>query len=50
MMGVTALSLPSMIMLKRVVKPKLLFTFIGIVTAGIIIIGYLLNVVGYLLV
>jgi uncharacterized membrane protein YraQ (UPF0718 family) len=50
MMGVTALSLPSMIMLKRVVKPKLLFTFIGIVTAGIIIIGYLLNVFGYLLV
>jgi uncharacterized membrane protein YraQ (UPF0718 family) len=50
MMGVTALSLPSMIMLKRVVKPKLLFTFIGIVTVGIIIIGYLLNLVGYLLV
>lgn len=50
MMGVTALSLPSMIMLKRVVKPKLLFTFIGIVTVGIIMIGYLLNVIGYLLV
>ncbi len=50
MMGVTALSLPSMIMLKRVVRPKLLFTFIGIVTAGIIIIGYLLNAVGFLLI
>lgn len=50
MMGVTALSLPSMIMLKKVVKPKLLFTFIGIVTAGIIVIGYLLNAVSYLLI
>lgn len=43
MMAVTALSLPSMIMLKRVVKMKLLATFIGIVTGGIIIIGYLFN-------
>ncbi len=50
MMGVTALSLPSMIMLKRVVKPKLLFTFIGIVTLGIMIIGYLLNAIGFLLI
>lgn len=50
MMGVTALSLPSMIMLKKVVKNKLLFTFIGIVTVGIIIIGYLLNAIGFLLV
>lgn len=50
MMGVTALSLPSMIMLKKVVKNKLLFTFIGIVTAGIMIIGYLLNAVSYLLI
>ncbi|BCN31033.1 hypothetical protein bsdtb5_23280 [Anaeromicropila herbilytica] len=46
MMGVTALSLPSMIMLKKVVKNKLLFTFIGIVTVGIIIIGYFLNAFG----
>ena len=44
MMAVTALSLPSMIMLKRVVKTRLLVTFIGIVTLGIIIIGYLFNV------
>lgn len=49
MMGVTALSLPSMIMLKKVVKSKLLFTFIGIVTVGIIIIGYTLNAAGFLL-
>ena len=48
MMGVTALSLPSMIMLKQVVKPKLLWTFFGIVTIGIIIIGYGFNAMGYL--
>ncbi len=49
MMGVTALSLPSMIMLKKVVKNKLLFTFIGIVTIGIIFIGYFLNAFGIFL-
>lgn len=49
MMGVTALSLPSMIMLKKVVKNKLLFTFIAIVTIGIIMIGYLLNALDFLL-
>lgn len=43
MMGVTALSLPSMIMLRKAVKPKLLATFIGIVAVGIIIIGYFFN-------
>lgn len=43
MMAVTALSLPSLIMLKRVVKMKLLATFFGIVVIGIIIIGYLFN-------
>jgi uncharacterized membrane protein YraQ (UPF0718 family) len=48
MMGVTALSLPSMIMLNRVVKAKLLAVFIGIVTAGIVIIGYSFNAFGYL--
>lgn len=46
MMAVTALSLPSLIMLKKVVKSKLLFTFIGIVTLGIIIIGYAFNAFG----
>jgi uncharacterized protein len=50
MMGVTALSLPSMIMLKQVVKPKLLFTFFGLVTIGIIIIGYTFNAFGYMFV
>ncbi|KAF0091737.1 MAG: permease [Fusobacteria bacterium] len=48
MMGVTALSLPSLIMLKRVVKPKLLGIFFGIVSVGIIIIGYLFNAFAYL--
>ncbi|OHW63325.1 putative two-component membrane permease complex subunit [Andreesenia angusta] len=48
MMGVTALSLPSMIMLNRVVKRKLLFIFIGIVAFGIVVIGYAFNVFGYL--
>jgi len=46
MMAVTALSLPSIIMLKKVVKSKLLITFVGIVTAGIIIIGYAFNAFG----
>ncbi len=48
MMGVTALSLPSLIMLKRVVKTKLLAVFFGVVTIGIIIIGYSFNALGYL--
>lgn len=48
MMGVTALSLPSIIMLKKVVQNKLLVTFVGIVTVGIIIIGYSFNAFGYL--
>jgi hypothetical protein len=46
MMAVTALSLPSLIMLKRVVKNKLLFTFVGLVATGIIIIGYVFNAFG----
>lgn len=50
MMAVTALSLPSMIMLKNVVKTKLLVIFAGIVTLGIIIIGYVFNTLGYLLI
>jgi uncharacterized membrane protein YraQ (UPF0718 family) len=50
MMAVTALSLPSIIMIKKVVKTKLLVTFVGIVTAGIIIMGYLFNAFSYLLV
>ncbi len=43
MMAVTALSLPSIILLRRAVKPKLLAMFVGIVTVGIILIGYLFN-------
>ena len=43
MMGVTTLSLPSMIMLRKAVKPKLLWVFIAICTVGIIIVGYLFN-------
>lgn len=43
MMAVTTLSLPSMIMLKKAVKPKLLALFIAICTIGIILIGYLFN-------
>lgn len=49
MMAVTALSLPSMVMLKKVVKVKLLGIFAGIVSVGIIIIGYVFNIFGYLL-
>lgn len=48
MMAVTALSLPSIILLKKVVKPRLLYTFVGIVTVGIIITGYLFNMFGHL--
>ena len=43
MMGVTTLSLPSMIMLHKAVKPKLLGAFIAICVAGIIVVGYLFN-------
>lgn len=43
MMAVTTLSLPSMIMLKKAVKPKLLGVFITICAAGIIIVGYVFN-------
>lgn len=48
MMGVTTLSLPSIIMLRKAVKPKLLALFIGICTVGIIIVGYLFNAFQYI--
>lgn len=48
MMAVTTLSLPSLIMLKKAVKPKLLAVFITICTAGIVIVGYLFNAFQYL--
>lgn len=50
MMGVTTLSLPSMIMLRKAVKPKLLGIFIAICTVGIIVVGYFFNAVQYLIV
>ncbi len=50
MMAVTTLSLPSMIMLRKAVRPKLLALFIGICTTGIIIVGYLFNVFQFLLI
>ena len=50
MMGVTTLSLPSMIMLRKAVKPKLLAIFIGICSVGIIVVGYFFNAIQYLIV
>ncbi|MEG0272505.1 MAG: permease [Hydrogenoanaerobacterium sp.] len=49
MMAVTALSLPSVVMLRKAVKPKLLALFVAICTGGIIIVGYLFNIFQYLL-
>jgi uncharacterized membrane protein YraQ (UPF0718 family) len=43
MMGVTTLSLPSLIMLRKAVKPKLLALFITVCTIGIIVVGYIFN-------
>lgn len=48
MMAVTTLSLPSLIMLRKAVKPKLLALFIGVCTAGIILVGYLFNIFQFL--
>lgn len=50
MMAVTTLSLPSVIMLRKAVKPKLLGVFITICTVGIIIVGYLFNMFQFLLI
>ena len=50
MMAVTTLSLPSFIMLKQAVKPRLLAAFIGICTLGIILVGYFFNAIQVLLV
>lgn len=51
MMAVTTLSLPSMIMLSKAIKPKLLGVFVSICTLGIIIVGYVFNLVqGFLIV
>lgn len=48
MMAVTTLSLPSIIMLRKAVKPKLLSVFIAICTIGIILVGYMFNALQYL--
>jgi uncharacterized membrane protein YraQ (UPF0718 family) len=45
MMAVVALSLPEMILLRRVLKPKLIAAFTGVVASGILIVGYLFNLV-----
>ena len=50
MMAVTTLSLPSMIMLRKAIKPRLLGLFIGICAMGIIIVGYFFNAFQYLLI
>ena len=50
MMGVTTLSLPSMIMLRKAVKPRLLGVFVAICTVGIIVVGYFFNAIQVLLV
>ena len=49
MMAVTTLSLPSMIMLRKAVKPRLLGLFVAICTIGIVIVGYFFNAIQYLL-
>jgi uncharacterized membrane protein YraQ (UPF0718 family) len=43
MMAITALSLPEMVILRKVMKPRLLATFVAIVASGIVVIGYLFN-------
>ncbi len=50
MMAVTTLSLPSLIMLRKAVKPKLLALFIGVCTIGIILVGYLFNAFQFILI
>lgn len=50
MMAVTTLSLPSMVMLRKAVKPRLLVVFAAICTVGIIVVGYLFNVFQFLLI
>ena len=49
MMAVTTLSLPSLIMLRKAVKPKLLAAFIAVCTVGIIVVGYLFNAIAFMI-
>ena len=48
MMAVTTLSLPSLVMLRKAVKPRLLALFIAICTAGIVAVGYVFNTIPFL--
>ena len=50
MMATTALSLPEMILLRKVIKPKLIITFVVITGIGIILVGYLFNAIAYLII
>ena len=50
MMAVTTLSLPSIIMLRKAVKPRLLILFIGICTVGILLVGYFVNAIQFILI
>ncbi len=45
MMSVVALSLPEMVILRRVLKPRLIALYVGVVTLGIVLIGYIFNLV-----
>lgn len=49
MMAVTTLSLPSLIMLRKAIRPKLLALFIGICAAGIVVVGYLFNAIQFVI-
>jgi uncharacterized membrane protein YraQ (UPF0718 family) len=44
MMAVTALSLPETIILRKVLRPRLIAVFLGVVTLGILVVGYLFNI------
>ena len=50
MMAVTTLSLPSLIMLRKTVKPRLLAVFTVICVIGIILVGYIFNILAFLLI
>jgi uncharacterized protein len=45
MMSVIALSLPEMVILRKVLKPRLIAVFIGVVASGILFVGYLFNLI-----
>jgi uncharacterized membrane protein YraQ (UPF0718 family) len=45
MMSVIALSLPEMVILRKVLKPRLIGTFLGVVALGIVLVGYVFNAV-----